>query len=57
MTASPANQSPYATSIGLVYVFNLIIGTGALALPKAFSDAGWATGVILLIVSAFIRYF
>lgn len=42
--------------VGLVYVFNLIIGTGALALPRAFSDAGWALGLLLLTVSCFIRF-
>ncbi|KAA8585544.1 hypothetical protein FQN60_004238, partial [Etheostoma spectabile] len=27
--------------VGLVYMFNLIVGTGALTMPKAFATAGW----------------
>uniref|UniRef100_A0A158PPK0 Transmembrane protein 104 homolog (inferred by orthology to a C. elegans protein) n=1 Tax=Anisakis simplex TaxID=6269 RepID=A0A158PPK0_ANISI len=36
-------------------VFNLIVGTGALALPKAFENAGYILAVILLVVSSFMR--
>ena len=39
-----------------IYIFNLVIGVGALALPKAFSDAGIILGTVLLIVLAFISY-
>ncbi len=31
----------YSRFTGFVYVFNLIVGTGALTLPAAFHDAGW----------------
>ena len=46
----------YSPAIGLVYVFNLIIGTGALTLPLAFSQAGLLCGVITLIVLCFFSY-
>uniref|UniRef100_A0A0N5BDG9 Aa_trans domain-containing protein n=1 Tax=Strongyloides papillosus TaxID=174720 RepID=A0A0N5BDG9_STREA len=46
----------YSTPIGLLYVFNLIVGTGALALPKAFQTAGYALSIILLGISALISY-
>uniref|UniRef100_A0A0K0E670 Aa_trans domain-containing protein n=1 Tax=Strongyloides stercoralis TaxID=6248 RepID=A0A0K0E670_STRER len=46
----------YSTPIGLLYVFNLIVGTGALALPKAFQTAGYVLSFILLGISAFISY-
>ncbi|CEF71644.1 Transmembrane protein 104 [Strongyloides ratti] len=46
----------YSTPIGLLYVFNLIVGTGALALPKAFQTAGYALSITLLGISAFISY-
>ena len=34
----PGNQ--YSPLTGLVYIFNLIVGTGALTLPAAFHEAG-----------------
>uniref|UniRef100_A0A0K0FDX0 Transmembrane protein 104 homolog (inferred by orthology to a C. elegans protein) n=1 Tax=Strongyloides venezuelensis TaxID=75913 RepID=A0A0K0FDX0_STRVS len=46
----------YSTPIGLLYVFNLIVGTGALALPKAFQTAGYALSIILLGISALISF-
>lgn len=42
--------------VGLVYIFNLIVGTGALTLPAVFSRAGWALGLSVILVLAFIRY-
>ena len=33
-------QPHYSPTTGLVYIFNLIVGTGALTLPAAFHDAG-----------------
>lgn len=42
--------------MGLVYVFNLIVGTGALTMPKAFATAGWSLGIILITVLSFMRY-
>jgi len=40
----------------VAYIFNLIVGVGALSLPKAFSDAGIILGTILLIVLALTSY-
>lgn len=39
-----------------VYIFNLIVGAGALTLPLAFSNAGVILGTILLVVLAFMSY-
>jgi len=38
-----------------VFLFNLIVGTGALAIPKAFGKAGWLIGTIVVILLAFFR--
>lgn len=46
----------YSIWTGLVYVFNLIVGTGALTLPNSFSQAGWLVGVILLTLLAIFSY-
>ncbi|VDK52028.1 unnamed protein product [Anisakis simplex] len=42
--------------IGYILTFNLIVGTGALALPKAFESAGYVLGILLLIISSFMSY-
>ncbi|KTG43332.1 hypothetical protein cypCar_00006703, partial [Cyprinus carpio] len=42
--------------VGLVYMFNLIVGTGALTMPKAFAAAGWVVSVSLITFLAFMRY-
>jgi len=41
--------------MGLIYVFNLIVGTGALTLPAVFDRAGWVLGLCLICVLALIR--
>jgi len=38
-----------------VFLFNLIVGTGALAIPKAFGKAGWLSGTIVVTLLAFFR--
>ena len=40
----------------VAYIFNLIVGVGALSLPKAFSDAGIILGTVLLILLALTSY-
>lgn len=39
-----------------MFIFNLIVGTGALTLPSAFSHAGWVLGSTLIVVLAFASY-
>lgn len=41
--------------VGLVYMFNLIVGTGALTMPKAFATAGWLVSLLLLMFLGFMR--
>ena len=36
-TTADEISDPYSWQIGFIYVFNLIIGAGVLALPKAFA--------------------
>lgn len=42
--------------VGLIYVFNLIVGTGALTLPAAFAAAGWSLSTISLVFLAFMSF-
>ncbi|CAJ0939956.1 unnamed protein product [Ranitomeya imitator] len=46
----------YSPFVGLIYMFNLIVGTGALTMPKAFANAGWLISLILIIFLAFMSY-
>ena len=45
----------FILQVGLVFLFNLIVGTGALAIPKAFGKAGWLVGTIVITLLAFFR--
>jgi amino acid permease len=56
MPAVESANEHFSTTVGLLYVFNLIVGTGALALPSAFQNAGYILGTALLLVSAFTSY-
>ena len=51
-----AEDSKYSRITGLIYIFNLIVGTGALTLPAAFHDAGWALSSAVLILLAFMSF-
>ncbi|KAK7111395.1 transmembrane protein 104-like isoform X2 [Littorina saxatilis] len=46
----------FSTTVGLIYVFNLIVGTGALTMPAAFHSAGWLVSLVTIIVLAFTSY-
>ena len=39
----------------MIYIFNIIVGTGALALPKAFHEGGYVLSTILLLILAIFR--
>lgn len=51
-----ASGKPYSPTVGLIYVFNLIVGTGALTMPGAFLAAGWLLGLFFVVVLAFMSY-
>ncbi|CAG5114534.1 unnamed protein product [Candidula unifasciata] len=46
----------YSQVVGFVYVFNLIVGTGALTMPAAFKEAGWLLSLLAIILLAFVSY-
>lgn len=46
----------YSPYVGLVYMFNLIVGTGALTMPKAFASAGWLVSLFLLVFLGFMSF-
>lgn len=50
------SEASFSQSTGMIYIFNIIVGTGALALPKAFKDGGYILSSILLLILAFFSY-
>jgi len=46
----------YSLDVALVYVFNLIVGTGALTMPHAISESGWIIGVVMIVFIAFMSF-
>ncbi|XP_017467297.1 PREDICTED: transmembrane protein 104 homolog isoform X2 [Rhagoletis zephyria] len=49
-------QIPRNSMIGFVFIFNLIVGTGALTLPFVFAQAGWLLSSLVVTLLAFISY-
>lgn len=41
--------------VAFIYIFNLIIGVGALTMPKAFAAAGWIVSTAIICILAFMR--
>ncbi|KAM7540965.1 hypothetical protein Aperf_G00000023425 [Anoplocephala perfoliata] len=50
------SRQTYSRLFGFIFLFNLILGTGALALPRAFKDAGWLLTGTLLAFIGFMSY-
>ncbi|KFD48234.1 hypothetical protein M514_10877 [Trichuris suis] len=46
----------YSALTGMTYLGNLLVGTGALALPRAFQDAGYVLGIAALTFLAFMSF-
>ena len=46
----------FSPATAAVFIFNLIVGTGALALPNAFASAGWAAATALLGLLAILSF-
>ncbi|KAM7353143.1 transmembrane protein 104 homolog isoform 2-T2 [Cochliomyia hominivorax] len=51
-----SNNATYSTWVGFIFIFNLIVGTGALTLPGVFAKAGWFLSLIVIILLAIISY-
>jgi len=51
-----AGSQTYSPLTGLIYIFNLIVGTGALTLPAAFQNAGWFLSSVIIILLAFMSF-
>lgn len=56
MAAVTETGSSYSMPVAFVYVFNLIIGVGALTMPKAFANAGWLIAIVLTTTLCFMSF-
>ena len=50
------NDGTYSLAIGFVYIFNIIVGTGALTMPKAFEKTGIILSSALLVFLTFMSF-
>ncbi|CAM4927251.1 unnamed protein product [Rotaria socialis] len=51
-----SGEATFSQSTGMIYIFNIIVGTGALALPKAFHEGGYVLSTLLLLILGFFSY-
>lgn len=42
--------------MGFIFIFNIIVGTGALTLPGVFAKSGWCLSFVVLILLALVSY-
>lgn len=46
----------HSEQVSVVYVFNLVVGAGALALPQAFAQTGWVLGIMAIIILGMMSF-
>ncbi|VDD84866.1 unnamed protein product [Enterobius vermicularis] len=56
MAEPNSTYQTYSSKVGLLFIFNIIVGTGALALPKSFQVAGYGASVILIHISCLASF-
>ena len=52
----PSIGAGYSSTVGTVFLFNIMVGTGALALPMIFYKAGLVLGTLFMAVVALLGY-
>jgi len=53
MVAPTDTGAHYSPTTAFIYIFNLIVGVGALSLPAGFQATGWILGLVFLAVVGF----
>ncbi|RWS15755.1 transmembrane protein 104-like protein [Dinothrombium tinctorium] len=54
--SSPKTFDSYGMATGLVYLFNINVGSGVLTMPYAFGNAGWLLSTIILTIICLVSY-
>ncbi|KRG07370.1 transmembrane protein 104 homolog isoform X2 [Drosophila mojavensis] len=52
----PVDSVSYTNLVGFIFIFNIIVGTGALTLPGVFAKSGWCLSFVVLILLALVSY-
>jgi len=52
----PYESSSYSATVGAIFLFNLLVGVGILALPSAIAKAGVIAGVLCLVTVSFMAF-
>uniref|UniRef100_A0A1A9WW97 Amino acid transporter transmembrane domain-containing protein n=1 Tax=Glossina brevipalpis TaxID=37001 RepID=A0A1A9WW97_9MUSC len=53
---SGGTTGSYSKWVGFIFIFNLIVGTGALTLPATFAKAGWLLSINVILYLALISH-
>ena len=53
---SQLHSESYSWQVGSVYIFNILVSTGLLTLPKAFVEVGCVLGLVSICLLAFMSY-
>lgn len=56
MAGSSSSGGVYSPFTGFIFIFNLIVGAGALTIPHAFAHVGMVYGAIALSILAMTSY-
>ncbi|XP_023171215.2 transmembrane protein 104 homolog [Drosophila hydei] len=56
VSSPPVDSASYSNLVGFIFIFNLIVGTGALTLPGVFAKAGWCLSLVVIILLALVSY-
>eukprot|EP01114_Cavostelium_apophysatum_P014544 TRINITY_DN3801_c0_g1_i1.p1 TRINITY_DN3801_c0_g1~~TRINITY_DN3801_c0_g1_i1.p1 ORF type:complete len:510 (+),score=104.71 TRINITY_DN3801_c0_g1_i1:96-1625(+) len=56
MVANTSAGEKYSNPVAFIYVFNLIVGVGALNLPHGFAQSGMILGVLFLALNSFLAF-
>lgn len=54
--AESSHGSQYSPFVAFIFLFNLMVGTGCLALPSVLLKGGWILGTSFLFIVAFLSY-
>ncbi len=52
--AAPISGATYSLFVGSLFVFNLIVGTGSLTMPKPFAETGLLPGTLIILIIGFM---
>ncbi|KAG0589474.1 hypothetical protein KC19_1G022900 [Ceratodon purpureus] len=55
-SAESSHGSQYSPFVAFIFLYNLMVGTGCLALPSVLLKGGWVLGTSFVLIVAFLSY-